>query len=330
MFNISEELKKLPDKPGVYIMHDANDVVIYVGKAVVLKNRVRQYFQSSRNHTPKIKQMVAHVAWFEYIVVDSEMEALVLECNLIKEHRPKYNTMLKDDKHYPYICVTVSEDYPRLLVARERKKDKHRYFGPYTSAYAVKDTIEVLRKTYFIRDCNRVLPRDIGKERPCIYYHMGQCKGPCMGYVTKEEYAENLKKALAFLEGDRKTIIGELEEKMYAASEEMEFESAARYRDLIGSIKRLSEQQRADDDEHTDRDVVAVATANHPVTCTEGEVAVPDMTDACVQIFFVRDGKMVGRDHYYLTGVEGETKAEILTEFVKQYYSGTPYIPKEI
>jgi len=315
MFNIEEELRKLPDKPGVYLMHDKNDTIIYVGKAVVLKNRVRQYFQSSRGKSPKIQRMVENIAWFEYIVVDSEMEALILECNLIKEHQPKYNTMLKDDKHYPYIRVTVNETYPRIMLARERKKDKSKYFGPYTSAASVHDSIDLLKKTYFIRSCNRVLPRDEGKERPCLYYHMGQCKAPCQGYISKEEYQANISQVEEFLNGNYALITKRLEEQMMKFSEEMEFEKAAEYRDLLFSVKRLAEKQKADDDMNVERDIIAFASAGD---------------EAVAQVFFVRGGKMVGREHFYLTGVENEARSTIMANFIKQFYSGTPYIPKEL
>lgn len=315
MFNIEEELRKLPDKPGVYLMHDKNDTIIYVGKAVVLKNRVRQYFQSSRGKSPKIQRMVENIAWFEYIVVDSEMEALILECNLIKEHQPKYNTMLKDDKHYPYIRLTANEDYPRIMLARERKKDKAKYFGPYTSAASVHDSIDLLKKTYFIRSCNRVLPRDMGKERPCLYYHMGQCKAPCQGYISKEEYQANMGQVEEFLNGNYALITKRLEEQMMKFSEEMEFEKAAEYRDLLFSVKRLAEQQKADDDMDIERDIVAFASAGD---------------EAVAQVFFVRGGKMVGREHFYLTGVENEARSTIMANFIKQFYSGTPHIPKEL
>jgi len=315
MFNIEEELRKLPDKPGVYLMHDKNDAIIYVGKAVVLKNRVRQYFQSSRGKSPKIMRMVEQIAWFEYIVVDSEMEALILECNLIKEHQPKYNTMLKDDKHYPYIRVTANEDYPRIMLARERKKDKAKYFGPYTSAQAVHDSIDLLKKTYFVRSCNRVLPRDMGKERPCLYYHMGQCKAPCQGYISKEDYLANMSQVEEFLNGNYALITKRLEEQMMKFSEEMEFEKAAEYRDLLFSVKRLAEKQKADDDMNVERDIIAFATAGD---------------EAVAQVFFVRGGKMVGREHFYLTGVENEARSTIMADFIKQFYSGTPYIPKEL
>ncbi len=315
MFNIEEELRKLPDKPGVYLMHDKNDTIIYVGKAVVLKNRVRQYFQSSRGKSPKIQRMVEQIAWFEYIVVDSEMEALILECNLIKEHQPKYNTMLKDDKHYPYIRLTANEDYPRIMLARERKKDKAKYFGPYTSGQAVHDSIDLLKKTYFVRSCNKVLPRDMGKERPCLYYHMGQCKAPCQGYISKEEYKENIDQVEEFLNGNYALITKRLEQQMMKFSEEMEFEKAAEYRDLLFSVKRLAEKQKADDDMNVERDIIAFATAGD---------------EAVAQVFFVRGGKMVGREHFYLTGVENEDRSTVMANFIKQFYSGTPHIPKEL
>ncbi len=314
MFDIEDELKKLPAKPGVYIMHDKNDAILYVGKAVSLKNRVRQYFQSSRNLSPKIQKMVSKVARFEYIVVDSEMEALVLECNLIKEHRPKYNTMLKDDKHYPYIRVTVQEPFPRVLFARTRGKDKAKYFGPYTSGQAVKDTLDLLKKTYQIRNCNLSLPKE-KNSRPCLYYHMGQCKAPCRGEISQEEYRQAIEQVLAFLGGNFSPITKRLERLMKEASEALEFERAAEYRDLLNSVKRMAERQKADDNLTVDRDIAAIATA--------GEEAV-------VQVFFVREGKMIGREHYYLTGVEGEERAAVLQEFIKQYYGGTPHIPKEL
>ncbi len=314
MFDIEEELKKLPAKPGVYIMHDKADAIIYVGKAISLKNRVRQYFQSSRNLSPKIQKMVSLVARFEYIVVDSEMEALVLECNLIKEHRPKYNTMLKDDKHYPYIRVTVNEPFPRVLFARSRGKDKAKYFGPYTSGQAVKDTLDLLKKTYQIRNCNLNLPKE-KSSRPCLYYHMGQCKAPCQGAITKEEYGVAIEQVVAFLSGNYALITKRLEHLMKDASANLEFEKAAEYRDLLNSVHRMAERQKADADLTVDRDIAAIATA--------GEEAV-------VQVFFVREGKMIGREHFYLTGVEGEDRAFVLQEFIKQFYGGTPHIPKEL
>lgn len=315
MFNIEEELKKLPQKPGVYIMHDSHDDIIYVGKAISLKNRVRQYFQSSRNLSPKIKQMVARIARFEYIVTDSELEALVLECNLIKEHRPKYNTMLKDDKTYPYIKVTVSEPYPRILFSRKMKKDKAKYFGPFTSAGAVKDTIELLQKIYKIRNCQRILPRDIGKERPCLYYHINQCKGPCQGYVSEEEYKASVKGVLGFLNGNYAEVLDMLKQKMTEASDNLEFEKAIEYRELLNSVRHVAEKQKITSAQMEDRDIIAFARADD---------------EAVVQVFFVRNGKLIGREHFYVTGVRNDTRSEVMTAFIKQFYAGTPFIPKEL
>ncbi len=315
MFHIEEELKKLPSLPGVYIMHDKHDAIIYVGKAISLKNRVRQYFQKSRNLGIKKEQMVEQIERFEYIVTDSELEALVLESNLIKEHKPKYNTMLKDDKNYPFIKVTTGEEFPRIMTARSMKKDKSKYFGPYTSAGAVKDVIELTRKLYHLRTCSRVLPRDIGKERPCLYYHIKQCYGPCQGYVSKEAYREQVDALLEFLNGNHKNVMKDLEEKMYQASEEMRFEDAAQYRDLIQSVERIGEKQKITDHPGEDKDIIALAE--------EG-------LDAVVQVFFVRDGKLIGRDHFYMKTVPGDTRSMILSSFLKQFYAGTPFIPREI
>ena len=315
MFDIQEELKKLPAKPGVYLMHNAQDEIIYVGKARILENRVRQYFQSSYKRSVKIEHMVSHIAYFEYIITDSELEALVLECNLIKEHRPHYNTMLKDDKSYPYIRVTVQEDYPRILFCRNVKRDKSKYFGPYTSAGAVKETIELMHKVYKIRNCSRVLPRDIGKERPCLYHQIRQCDAPCQGYISKEQYRENVEQALRFLNGDDKKILKDLEEKMLAASAAMEFEDAAEYRDLMNSVKRIGEKQKINDTGGDDRDIIALAKAGD---------------EAVVAIFFIRNGKLLGRDHFHMGGIGDSEKSEILMDFVKQFYMGTPFIPREI
>lgn len=321
MFNIEEELKKLPAKPGVYIMHDEADEIIYVGKAISLKNRVRQYFQSSRNKGPKIEQMVTHISRFEYIITDSELEALVLECNLIKEHRPKYNTMLKDDKSYPFIKVTVQEAFPRVLFARRMKKDKNRYFGPYTSAGAIKDVIELVRKLYQVRSCSRVLPRDTGKDRPCLYYHMKQCTAPCQGNITQEEYKKNIQNVIRFLNGDVKETIDQLTEKMQQASDDMRFEEAIEYRSLIQSIRKIGERQKITGYGEDDRDIIAVAMDESQDLREQ---------DAVVQVFFVRDGKLIGRDHFYLRVARGDTKAQVLSSFLKQFYAGTPFIPREI
>ena len=315
MFDIQKELKKLPDRPGVYLMHDKNDTIIYVGKAVNLKNRVRQYFRASHNEGIRKDQMVRLIERFEYIITDSELEALVLECNLIKEHRPKYNILLKDDKTYPYIKVTLGETYPRVLFSRQMKKDKSQYFGPYTSAGAVKDTIELLRRLYQIRSCNRQLPKDTGKERPCLNYHIHQCKGPCQGYISPEEYREQIRKAMDFLNGNYKPVLEELEQKMQAASGEMDFEKAMEYRDLINSVRQVSEKQKVTHSDGEDKDVIALAK---------------DDRDAVVQVFFVRDGRLIGREHFYVTINVGDTTQQILTSFIKQFYAGTPFIPKEV
>lgn len=315
MFNLEEELKKLPAKPGVYLMHDKTDEIIYVGKAISLKNRVRQYFQKSRNVTPKIERMISRIAWFEYIVTDSELEALVLECNLIKEHSPRYNTMLKDGKSYPFLKASIQEAYPRLLFARQMKRDGNKYFGPFTSGKAIRDTIELANQLFHLRSCRKVLPRDIGKERPCLYYQIGQCPAPCQGNISEEQYKENFSKALKFLQGDTKGILNELTEKMMKASEEMNFEEAAQIRDLIQSVKQVTERQKITSDDNEDRDIVAMARGGD---------------EAVVQVFFIRSGKMLGREHYYLTGVEEETDSSVLSAFIKQMYAGTPYVPKEI
>ena len=315
MFEIEEELKKLPAQPGVYIMHDSRDEIIYVGKAISLKNRVRQYFQSSRNKTAKIEQMVSRIARFEYIVTDSEMEALVLECNLIKEHRPRYNTMLKDDKTYPYIKATVSEEYPRVLFSRQMKKDKNKYFGPFTSAGAVKDTIDMIRKIYRLRTCSRRLPEDIGKGRPCLYYHIHQCGAPCQGYVTKEEYQQSVRQALDFLGGKYEPVMKLLAEKMAAASDAMEFEKAIEYRELLASVRKVAQKQKITSQSMDDRDIIAMAK---------------DERDAVVQVFFVRDGRLIGREHFHLNISQAEEDSQILNSFVKQFYAGTPFVPHEI
>ena len=315
LFDIQEELKKLPDHPGVYLMHDDRDAIIYIGKAISLRNRVRQYFQTSRNKGPKIEKMVTHIDHFEYILTDSELEALVLECNLIKEHRPKYNTMLKDDKTYPYIKVTLGETYPRVLFSRLMKKDKSKYYGPYTSAGAVKDTIELVQKLFQIRTCNRTLPRDIGKERPCLNYHIHQCQAPCQGYISKEDYRLQIRGAMELLNGNFAPVIKDLEEKMKAASEALEFEKAMEYRDLLTSVRQVAQKQKITSFDGEDRDILALAM---------------DDRDAVVQVFFVREGKLIGREHFHVTIGAEDTKKEVLSTFIGQYYAGTPFVPKEI
>lgn len=315
MFDFEEELKKLPPKPGVYIMRDSEDTILYVGKAINLHNRVRSYFRENIGRGPAIDKMVSLIARFEYIVTDSELEALVLENNLIKENSPKYNTLLKDDKTYPYIKVTLGEDFPRILFSRTMKKDRSKYFGPYTSAAAVKDTILLLNKLYQLRTCNRVLPRDIGLERPCLNHHIKQCLAPCQGYVSKEEYRRQVDGALDFLNGNYSPILKDLENKMKAAAEQMEFEEAAKYRDLYNSVKSVSQKQKITDSDGEDKDVIALYQ---------------DEMEAVVQVFFVRDGKLIGREHYYMTNVSQNDKSGILQEFVKQFYAGTPFLPKEL
>ena len=315
MFDIQEELRKLPDQPGVYIMHDKTDAIIYIGKAVSLRKRVRQYFQPSHDEGIKKKQMVEHIARFEYIITDSELEALVLECNLIKEHTPKYNTMLRDDKTYPYIRVTMGEDFPRVLFSRQLKKDKSRYFGPYTSAGAVKDTIELINKIYQLRTCNRKLPRDIGAERACLNYHIHRCSAPCQGYINKEEYGERVSQVLEFLNGNYTPVIKMLETKMVEASQAMEFEKAIEYRELLGSVKQIAQKQKITNTDGEDKDIIALAS---------------DDTDAVVQVFFIRSGKIIGRDYFHVRVGSEESTSDILVNFVKQFYSGTPYIPREI
>ena len=315
MFDIEQELKKLPDKPGVYIMHDAADEIIYVGKAVNLKNRVRQYFRPSHDEGPKKAKMVTQIRRFEYIITDSELEALVLECNLIKEHRPKYNTMLRDDKTYPYIKVTLGEDFPRVLFSRLIRKDKSKYFGPYTSAGAVKDTIELIQKMYQIRTCSRNLPKDIGKDRPCLNYHIKKCNAPCQGYISKEEYRKSIDMVLSFLNGNYQPVLKDLETRMMQASDQMEFERAIEYRELLNSVKQIAQKQKITSFDGEDKDIIALAN---------------DERDAVVQVFFIRGGKLIGREHFYVRVAAEDSEGQVLTTFVKQFYSGTPFLPKEI
>ena len=315
MFDIQGELKKLPQKPGVYLMHDAKDEIIYIGKAVRLRNRVRQYFRPSHNEGLKKEQMVRQIERFEYIITDSELEALILECNLIKEHRPKYNTMLRDDKSYPYIRVTLGEAFPRVLFSRQMKKDKSRYFGPYTSGGAVKDTIELIGKLYSLRTCSRSLPKDIGKERPCLNYHIHQCMAPCQGYISQEEYRQKIDQVMAFLNGHYQPVMEDLEHKMQEASENMNFEKAIEYRELLKAVKQIAQKQKITSSDGEDKDIVAMAS--------DGE-------DAVVQVFFIRDGKLIGRDHFHVNVGSEDTRSQVLATFVKQFYAGTPFIPREL
>ena len=356
-FVIEEELKKLPAKPGVYLMRDASDEIIYVGKAVSLRNRVRQYFQSSRGKSPKIVKMVSRIDHFEYIVTDSEVEALVLESNLIKEHRPKYNTMLKDDKNYPFIRVTIQEPFPRILLARSMKKDSSKYYGPYPTAGSVRHSIELVRKLYRIRSCDKKLPELQGRERPCLYYHIGQCDAPCQGWISKEQYREHVEGALSFLNGHVRKTIEDLKARMEQASMQLQFEEAAALRDLIADIRAIGEQQKITASDGDDRDIIAVATdlterrpetgapaaesgrgredAASPEETGHGEEA-PDSDvlskriEAVVQVFFVRGGKLIGREHFFLTVEDEADTAQILSSFLTQYYAGTPFIPREL
>ena len=315
LFDIQEELKKLPPSPGVYIMHDRHDEIIYVGKAISLRNRVRQYFQSSRGKSAKILQMVSRIERFEYIVTDSELEALVLENNLIKENRPRYNTMLRDDKTYPYIKVTVREPFPRIFMTRQLKKDKAKYFGPFSSAGAVRDTLDLMYRIFRLRNCSRVLPRDIGKERPCLNYHIHQCGAPCSGFISPEEYWKNVDAALEFLNGRFDPVLERLKNEMAQAAEGMEFERAAELRDLLRSVEHVAQKQKITSEGMEDRDIIALAR---------------DEREAVVQVFFVREGRMMGREHHYLHVAVEEDSAEIVESFVKQFYSGTPFLPREI
>lgn len=315
MFDIEEELKKLPASPGVYLMRDQRDQIIYVGKAISLRNRVRSYFRESTTKSPKIQKMVSLIARFEYIITDSELEALVLENNLIKEHNPRYNTMLKDDKTYPYIKVTIQDEYPRIFVTREMKKDRAKYFGPYTDVQAVRETIDLINSIFMLRTCNRNLPRDIGKERACLNYHIKQCTAPCQGYVSMEQYQKQVEEALDFLNGNYQGVIKGLEEKMKLASEQMEFEEAIQYREQIQNIKKVTQKQKITDYNSEDKDVIGL--------CADDE-------DAVVQVFFIRNGKLIGREHFHMTRVSEESTGLILNSFIKQFYAGTPYIPKEL
>ena len=315
MFNISEELKKIPEKPGVYLMHAKGGEIIYIGKARVLKRRVSQYFQSGRNKGPKIEKMVSLIEYFEYIVTDTEVEALILENNLIKENRPRYNTMLKDDKTYPYIRLTLSEDFPRLVITRKPAKDRDKYYGPYPAGTAVREITDLLCGAYGLRTCRRVLPRDTGKERPCLNYHIGKCPAPCAGNITKEEYAESVDRARRFLEGNSSEIVSYLKEKMYAASERMEYEKAGEYKDLIKAAEAVTEGQLVETNIKDNRDILGLAVNGF---------------DGIIQIFFIRGGKLLDRENFYITAAPDEKEEDIVQAFVKQYYSKSPFLPSEI
>lgn len=315
MFDIKEEIKKLPEKPGVYLMKNSDEVIIYVGKAKILKNRVRQYFQSSANHSAKVKSMVSNIESFEYIVTDTEVEALILENNLIKKYEPKYNILLRDDKTYPYIKLTVNEKYPRLFITRYLKKDKAKYFGPYTSSAVIKENLEIIHKLFPLRRCVKKFPRDYNKERPCLNYHIGQCKAPCNKLISEEEYNKYILSAIEFLNGKHDIILKKLENEMNLASENLEFEKAAELRDKILAVKTLDEKQVIENTSMEDKDVIGFVRANH---------------EAMVQIFFIRGGKMTGREHFLLNNADEVSRSELLSEFIKRFYGGTPFIPKEI
>ena len=296
-------------------MHDEDDTIIYVGKAISLRNRVRSYFRKSTNKTTKIQQMVSKIRRFEYIVTDSELEALVLENNLIKEHQPRYNTMLKDDKTYPYIKVTTGEDFPRIIVTRTAKKDNAKYYGPYSAAGSVKNTVELLRKLYKLRTCSRNLSEDTEQGNPCLYYHIGQCMAPCNNSVTKEEYHKAIEEAVDFLSGNYKPVLQDLEGKMQAASEQLDFEKAKEYRDLLFNVKDIAQKQKITSSTGEDRDIIALATSEEA---------------GIVQMFFVRDGKLIGREHFYMTNIAEHEKSQIIEGFIQQFYAGTPFVPREL
>lgn len=316
MFDIHEELKKLPDKPGVYIMKDEKGAIIYVGKAVVLKNRVRQYFQASANHSPKVLAMVAKVSEFECIVTDNELEALILECNLIKKHKPRFNILLKDDKNYPYIKITMKDEYPRILMTRRVDRDGAKYFGPYSDVYSVRETINLIKRIFPVKTCNKVFPRDIGKERPCLYHYINQCMGPCTGNVDREEYRSMIKDVCSFLDGRHEEVARKLEERMLAAAEGLDFERAASFRNKLSSLKHISEEQKVLSTSMADQDVIGLAR---------------DKTDTCIQVFFIRGGKVLGREHFIFEGVGGDETQELLSSFIKQFYSGKASgVPSEI
>ncbi len=315
MFDIQEELRNLPDKPGVYIMKDSGGNIIYVGKARVLKNRVRQYFQASARHSPKVAAMVEKISEFEYIVTDTELEALILECNLIKKFKPKFNILLRDDKNYPYIKLTMNEDYPRILMTRRVDKDGARYFGPYSNVFSVRETINLIKKIFPIKTCRRVLPRDFGKYRPCLNYHIKQCLAPCQGNVDREEYRAVMKDICSFLEGKQDAVISKLEKEMKEASDRLDFERAAAVRDKLSSLRHISEEQKVLTVAGVDRDIVGFASSN---------------TDTCVQIFFIRGGKLLGREFFIIEGAGEAELKELASSFLKQFYSTAAVIPAEI
>ncbi|MBV1816541.1 excinuclease ABC subunit UvrC [Anaerosalibacter bizertensis] len=316
MFNIDEELKKLPDKPGVYIMKNETGEVIYVGKAISLKKRVRQYFQSSRNNTPKVRAMVKNISEFEYIIVDNEVEALILEANLIKRHRPKYNILLRDDKQYPYIKVTTNEKYPRVIKTRKILKDGAKYFGPYPNGYAVNDTLDIIRTLYPIRTCKLKLDGTKVINRPCLNYYIGRCLAPCQGNVDEDEYMKMIDEIIMFLNGREEKLVEVIEKKMENAAKDLDFENAAKYRDQVNSLKVILEKQKiVSTNSLVDQDIIGMARG---------------VENVCIQVFFIRSGKIMGREHFFISDTEQTERAEILSSFIKQFYLGTAYVPKEI
>lgn len=315
MFNIDDELKKLPDRPGVYIMKNKEGEIIYVGKAISLKKRVRQYFGSSKNNPPKVNALVKNIYEFEYIIVDNEVEALILESNLIKKNKPKYNILLRDDKQYPYIKITTNEKYPRVIKTRRVLKDGAKYFGPYPSGYAVNDTLDIIRNLYPIRTCNQNLEKNKRKTRPCLNYYIGKCLGPCQDNVDEGRYMEMIDEVIMFLNGKEDKLIEIIEEKMKKASDNLDFENAAKYRDQINSLNIILEKQKIVSSNLTDQDIIGVARS---------------IDEVCVQVFFIRTGKIIGREHFILSDTFNEDRKEILNSFIKQFYLGTAYVPKEI
>lgn len=314
-FDLAEQSKKLPERPGVYIMKDSLGNIIYVGKAINLKNRVKQYFQFSSNHTRKVAAMVQQIKTFEFIITDSELEALILECNLIKKHKPKFNILLKDDKTYPYIKVTLNEEYPRVLITRRILQDGARYFGPYTNVHAVHETLDMLKKLFPLKTCNKVLPRDIGKERPCLNYHINKCLAPCHGNVNKQSYNNMMNEICLFLSGRQEDILKKIEEQMQEAAQNMDFEKAAVLRDRLLSLKHITEKQKVLSTTMEDQDIIAFARDNE---------------DACIQVFFIRGGKLIGKEHFIFEDLSDSENMEIMTSFVKQFYGASEYIPPEI
>ncbi|NLK35072.1 MAG: excinuclease ABC subunit UvrC [Gracilibacteraceae bacterium] len=315
MISLEDKLRNLPEKPGVYIMRDEYNEIIYIGKAINLKNRVRQYFQNSKNQNPKVAAMVMRIADFEYIITDSELEALILECNLIKKHRPRYNVMLKDDKQYPYIKITIKEDYPRLLIVREIKKDGAKYFGPYTDVTAVNRTIDLLKSLFPIRYCSKNISRVMGKERPCLNYHIKKCAGPCQGNISRKQYRELIDSIIMVLEGKQEGVLKQLEEKMHKAADSLDFEKAAEIRDNMNSLIKIAEKQKVISSALVDQDIIAFAL---------------NESESCIQVFFVRRGKLIGREHFLIEDIKLSDSKEILSSFIKQYYGSYALIPREI